>query len=1028
MPTLDELNEIKSTLLTLGDEPGILAAKGETPVDIGPPETGISDDLNALFDGFADVAEETDGFDKPDSPVPEQFDELTVAPAEGFEDFDLDLDNEPAFDMDGFDALEDVIPEIEESESVIPDPLDLDSLEEPEIPESFDFDPLENVEDDPVPDDKDPEIIDTESYDEIEEDGSVFDMDSETEDLGFEDLVGISEPEELSDESGEAEVLDFEEELSFDDSDSDESDLGADLDLSLDDEIDLSEDAGLSFDDTDSNTFDLGEDADLSFDDSDLDLSVPELAEGFVPEPFDELNVPSVEGDDFGISEGEIDTGVDGEISLDDSDTDNMDLDDFEMSDDGFDEDLEIDEFDLGDLGQDFGVLEDDLSSISDTEIALDDESGFEDELEEEEFEIEEKSFDRVKATLQNLPRNLKLIIEEEIGEKGLKGPSLTKLMDALAEGKTPKEIASITSKIVGKKIKIPANYAKRTGSDFEEEKDSFQYALIHKILPLLKIFLISSVIIAGISFVSYKFIYRPVHASILYNRGYEQLEESNYNSSAELFDQAFDKYKMKKQFYRYADGYIDSNQWEFARKQYDKLLLTYPFDKKGTIDYATMEYEKLADYEHSTEILNNFLSEDKYKRDYEALFLLGDIYLEWGWENYDKYEDARLAYAKIMSTYGLEDRILFRMLRYFIRTDNAKEVEILKRRFEIDKEQEIDPHTYAELAGYQIDRQDMEDVQKLLFRAKDVDDSIPEIHYHLARLFNITDEGGEEDKALNKTLLNLENIQTLNRRNREIKIDTYRRQGERFYVKEEYLQAEEAYGKGIDLLIESRERNIIKGKSSVYGQLYADLGHIYYYISENPDNALNLYETAEKEGYYSPEIFYNKGNIRYRSSNFRQALLEFYNSAGSFSVNTNLLHATANTLYQRNDYFAAQGYYNHLLDVLEMKLSREFSIRVNEREDHRMMVESLMKAYNNMGVTLYGLFERTGDPSKFTAAILSFTQSNEYFDSLTRDPETMNRTDMINLAALNQRKMLYPIPNYELQIFADIPKRLNPR
>lgn len=1013
MPTLDDLNEIKSNLLSLGDETGILAAKGETPVDIGPPETGLSDDINALFDDFADVEDETE------SSVPEL--------VEGFEDFNLDLDDEPAFDMDGFDEPEPDSPVPEQFDELTVPPVE--GLDFGDV-EDFSFEESESEPDSAVPDQFDelteppveglvPELMDefetdTDGFDISEDSDTEFDdspipeqfdelsvplvegneadleegnMDFQSEDLGFEDLVGISEtndlPEELDSDSTnndleEPDSLDFEddEELSFDDSISDEVVLGEEIDLSSEDEFDLS---GSDVDDDNTNDFEMPDD--------------------------------------------EIDLGVDEELSFGDSD--GMDLDEFELSDDGFDGDLEIDEFDLGDLGQDFGVLEDDLSTVSETEISLDDSSGEEEELEEEGFEIQESSFERVKATLQNLPRNLKLIIEEEIGEKGLKGPSLQKLIDALAEGKTPKEIASITSKIVGKKIKIPANYSKRTGSEFEEEKDSFQYALLHKILPLLKIFLISSIIIAGISYVSYKFIYKPVHAYILYNRGYEQLEESNYNRSVDLFDQAVDKYKMKKQYYRYADGYIESNQWEFARTQYDKLLSNYPFDKKGTMDYATMEFEKLSDYEHSSDILNNFLEEDKYKRDYEALFLLGDIYLEWGWENYDKYEDARLAYAKIMSTHGIDNKILFRMLRYFIRTDNAKEVEILKKRFQIDEEQEIDPYAFAELAGYQIDRQDIDDVQDLLFRAKDVDNTIPEIHYQLARLFNKTEEGAEEDKALNKTLLYLKNKQTLNRRNREIKIDTYRRQGEKFFIKEEYLQAEEAYDMGIDLLKESRERNIIKGKSRVYGELFADMGHIYYYISENPDNALTLYETAEREGFYSSEIHYNKGNIRYRSGNFRQALLDFYNSAGSFSVNSNLLHATANTLYQRNDYFAAQGYYNHLLDILEMKISREFSIRIDEREDHRLLVESLMKAYNNMGVTLYGLFERTGDPAKFSAAMLSFTQSNEYFDSLTRNPETLNRTDMINLAALNQRKMLYPIPNYELQIFADIPKRL---
>ena len=275
--------------------------------------------------------------------------------------------------------------------------------------------------------------------------------------------------------------------------------------------------------------------------------------------------------------------------------------------------------------------------------------------------------------------------------------------------------------------------------------------------------------------------------------------------------------------------------------------------------------------------------------------------------------------------------------------------------------------------------------------------------------------------------MINLDNKQPLSRRNLLVNIDTLRRQGERFYIKQEYLQAEEVYQAGIDILTKSRERNIIKGTAEDFGRLYADLGHIYYYISENPNIALDQYEKAEREGFYSPEIYYNKGYIRYRSRNFREALLDFYNAAGPYSVNGNLLYATGNTLFQRNDYFAAQGYYNHLLDILEQKLSREYSIRIDEREDHRTMVENLMKAYNNMGVTLYGLFERTGDPSKFTAAMVSFTRSTGYFDDLTRNQDTMKRTEAINLASLNQRKMIYPIPDYELQIFVDLPKRMAP-
>ena len=131
MPTLDDLNEIKSNLLSLGDEPGILAAKGETPVDIGPPETGLSDDINALFDDFADVEEE------PESSVPE-----LAEGVEGFEDFNLDLDDEPAFDMDGFDAPEpdSSVPELAEGDMDGFDAPDspVPELAEGPVPEQFD--------------------------------------------------------------------------------------------------------------------------------------------------------------------------------------------------------------------------------------------------------------------------------------------------------------------------------------------------------------------------------------------------------------------------------------------------------------------------------------------------------------------------------------------------------------------------------------------------------------------------------------------------------------------------------------------------------------------------------------------------------------------------------------------------------------------------------------------------------------------------------------------------------------------------
>ncbi|MCD6396372.1 MAG: hypothetical protein J7L71_02415, partial [Spirochaetaceae bacterium] len=430
MPTLNELNEIKSNLLSLGDEPGILEAKGETPVDIGPPETGLSDDLNALFDDFADVE---DGIDLdsdssvPDSSVPELAEGDGFADVEeeesvaeeidsensGIDDFEFNLeDDEPLFDMDGLDSSEpedDAVPEL--AERAVPDtPV-------PELVEGDDFDFAED-------------------------------------------------------------------EFSLDDNEPEIDDLDSDIDLSLDDN---------------------------ELDSSLPDSLAPELAEG---DDFD------LSGETFGLDDSvdsDVSETMDSELELGEDDELSLDLGEFEI-DDSLDEDLDIDEFDLGDLGQDFGLLEDEISDVLLSETAVEESVPDEEELEEE-VEISDDEFNRIKASLQILPGNLKLIIEEQIGEKGLKGVSLHKLINALADRKSPKEIAAITSRIIGRKIKIPASYAKKTGLDFEEEKGSFKYTLIHNILPLVKMFVVSLIILSAVGYLSFKFIYKPIYANILYNR-----------------------------------------------------------------------------------------------------------------------------------------------------------------------------------------------------------------------------------------------------------------------------------------------------------------------------------------------------------------------------------------------------------------------------------------------------------------------------------------------------------------------------
>jgi hypothetical protein len=135
-----------------------------------------------------------------------------------------------------------------------------------------------------------------------------------------------------------------------------------------------------------------------------------------------------------------------------------------------------------------------------------------------------------------------------------------------------------------------------------------------------------------------------------------------------------------------------------------------------------------------------------------------------------------------------------------------------------------------------------------------------------------------------------------------------------------------------------------------------------------------------------------------------------------------NALFSLANSLYYQSFYSSAQGYYLRLLDLLELRQDRIPFLSPADNPEHRNLVEFLMKVYNNLGVTYRRLSERSRDPDQEAKALVNLTYSSEYFDQLTRDPNTAERGITRNLAYLNQRGILYPTRPFELQLYDRIP------
>jgi hypothetical protein len=137
------------------------------------------------------------------------------------------------------------------------------------------------------------------------------------------------------------------------------------------------------------------------------------------------------------------------------------------------------------------------------------------------------------------------------------------------------------------------------------------------------------------------------------------------------------------------------------------------------------------------------------------------------------------------------------------------------------------------------------------------------------------------------------------------------------------------------------------------------------------------------------------------------------------------------NAAYQRGDHFAAQGYYNRLLDILETQRIRLPVLMPNDNVQFLETGERLMMARNNAGVVNEALAEQTGNRDYRSKAMVLYAESSRAWDAITRNPDTMTRmrlTDSpgapsINLGYLNANNALRPNSGYRPQIFVRIDK-----
>jgi tetratricopeptide (TPR) repeat protein len=323
----------------------------------------------------------------------------------------------------------------------------------------------------------------------------------------------------------------------------------------------------------------------------------------------------------------------------------------------------------------------------------------------------------------------------------------------------------------------------------------------------------------------------------------------------------------------------------------------------------------------------------------------------------------------------------------------------------------------------------EIEGIRDVLLRAINADGSYPESFYHLARYYNRYGSTSEERASLQDAIRAFDNASEETARRAGYRVDAHRRYAEVLINAGEFFPAEEELIRGIRIYEDARARQVLK-TGAEFGRLYADMGDLEFFAKDGDmAAALRFYQEGERNGWAPPEIQYRMGAAHYQNEEWEEALQRFFTLTPSMPNNKRLLYALGNVSYLRGNYFAAQGYYNRLMDLLDAERVRFPNLMPGSRPEEMDLAERIMVVDNNLGVTLETLTQISGETKYRSRALGLFSESIRAWDVLTRNPESMARMrplrDLygpgINLAYLNAQNIIRPEPNYEPQLFMRI-------
>ncbi|MCR5079913.1 MAG: hypothetical protein K6B17_01040 [Treponema sp.] len=1065
LPNVGELNEVEAEPLTAEDIPPVSELGGES-FDLEAPAEEIAEPVEAAEEPAAEVEapvensiEQTEelpdlgdlSFDEPASVSSETLDIADTSDSGDFDPASINLDDigdipsldeTPATDDLGDLSLDETLAENSDASDIPADVSDIPLDTEPAVSDSadnsdtsvdgdFDISSL-NIDDIDAPASTDDGLgdlgdlnfdeassadtdsnSDTTTSNDAETDSALEAFDAINEDFESSDSLSMNDdlptefneipdvgnmPVEEKAEENPSEELSMD--MALPDMDENSSAGGDDLSFDLPDMDDSSDSASSSDDMGDFNLDSLNLDSEQGEMPSPED-SVPE--ETFDTSAIQDLDFSNEENTDFAL----------GEVNGSEDD------DEFYIA--GFSDTV------TADLSQKPQVDTPDFSKAADASDADKPKNTFTD-----------AEYKRFLANLQEYPLNVRIALEDFVVKNEFTDDAIFAVLEKVLRKAPARQVATELEKLLDISIDVPRDFERRSASEYEQYKKSMEYQLKNRIIPGAILTTAAAIMVFCIYTLVNTFIYKPICAWRLYKEGYALLQDSHYPQSEECFNEALRYNVVKDWFYKYAEGYRDHKQYDRSRMMYRAILQRFDNEKQAGLDWAEMERNDLQNYPEAERILKREVL-DYHINDADGITALGDTYLDWA-DDIDpsKYALAKEQYDLLVQLYGDEDKYVSRQMIYYIRTDDLRQVLSYKDYFMKRGEKNgLTARDKIELSGYLLDkrygklrtseeplRSSIEDIRKLLEDAIKADSNNPVALYNMGRYFVATKNRVPAQKLLEASLDNFKKQTRRNKKDTYKYINTYRLLGEELAAQKEYITAEELYGKGLKLFEAERESSGFESDENV-GRMYADLADLDFYIACDNDAALVNYENAVNNKCDTSSVRYKIGYIQYQNQNYPAALGSFIKSYDSNSSDTHLLLALANTLSKNNDNYVAKGYYERLINVLNANKQKYHIVLPQVREDQADLVDTYMKATNNLGVTLHRIANNNGDSSLNATAIVNLQESLRSWDALTRNQITMVRLEGSNLAEQNIKYMTHPTLQYEPELYTEIPRKL---